>query len=120
MRVCEELGDDARLGDDVAVVGEGGDEAALWLLEWTSLHCQGRGSYRVDLKVPWLSGCVQIDDDLFVVKAELLEGDMRSVGPGASVVGVESDFWSGHVAVLCFTDGGIVDYQCVPCLFSFI
>jgi hypothetical protein len=29
MRVCEELGDDSGLGDDVAVVGEGGDEAAL-------------------------------------------------------------------------------------------
>jgi hypothetical protein len=58
-------------------------------------------SYRVDLKIPWLPRCVQIDDDLFVVKAELLEGDMRSVGPGASVVGVEGDFWGRHGAVLC-------------------
>jgi hypothetical protein len=66
-------------------------------------------SYRVDLKIPWLPRCVQIDDNLFVVKAELLEGDMRSVGPGASVVGVESDFWGRHVAMLCFVDGEIVD-----------
>jgi hypothetical protein len=66
-------------------------------------------SYRVDLKIPWLSGYVQIDDDLFIVKAELLEGDMRSVGPGASVVGVEGDFWGRHVAMLCFVDGEIVD-----------
>jgi hypothetical protein len=74
-------------------------------------HCHEaqRGSYRVDLKIPWLPRCVQIDDDLLVVKAELLEGDMRSVGPGAFVVGIEGDFRSGHVAGLCFADVEIVD-----------
>jgi hypothetical protein len=76
-------------------------------------------SYRVDLKIPWLSRCVQVDDDLFVVKAELLERNMRSVSPWAFVVGVEGDLWSRHVAVLCFADGGIVGQPQSECLGCF-
>lgn len=45
-------------------------------------------AYGVDLKVPWLAGAVERDDDFFVIEAEFAEGDVRAVGPRADVVGL--------------------------------
>jgi hypothetical protein len=53
-------------------------------------------TYRVDLKIPRLAGYVQVNDDLLILQAQLLESDMGTVSPGATVVGVENDLWGGH------------------------
>lgn len=84
VRVGDELRYDGALWDDLAVVVDGGYEAA-----------------RVDLQVPLVAGAVQVDDDLFVFQAGLAEGDVGAVGPGTAVVGVEGDFGSGHFGMRC-------------------
>lgn len=62
--VGQELRHDGRLGDDLAVVGQRGDEAA-----------------RVNLEVPRVPGPVERDDDLLEGELELREGDVRAVRP---------------------------------------
>lgn len=69
--------------------------------------CRGLGAYRVDLEIPGLTRLLDVDNDLFVVKACLLQGDMGSVCEGASVVGVEDDLRRSHfvvVQLLCSMD----------------
>lgn len=59
----------------------------------------GRGDeYRVHFEVPGLARGVEVDDDLLVLQAQLLEGDVGAVSPGADVVCVEDDL-GGHVDV---------------------
>jgi hypothetical protein len=53
-------------------------------------------THRVNLEIPWLARLVEVNDDLFVLETELLEGDVGAVGPGAEVVGIEDDLWGGH------------------------
>lgn len=62
--VGEEVGDDARLDDDVAVVAEGRDLAA-----------------RVDGEVLGRAGRVEVDDDLLEGDAQLGKGNVCAVGP---------------------------------------
>lgn len=64
MGVGEELGDNGRLGDNLAVVGEGGNEAA-----------------RVNLEVGLGARGVEVDDLLLEGEAELGEGDVGAVRP---------------------------------------
>ena len=64
VRVGEELRDNGRLGDDFAVVGDGGDETA-----------------GVDLQVFGGAGDAEVDDFFFEGEIELGEGDMSSVCP---------------------------------------
>jgi len=61
-------------------------------------------TYRVDLEIPRLTRLLDVDNDLFVVKACLLQGYMGTVRIGAAVVGVEDDLrrnhcWSRSLAV---------------------
>lgn len=92
--VCDELGDNAGLGDYFVIVRKTGDEAALL---GSVLGCSGStrrwtgpfyATYWVDFKVPWLPWCVQIDYDFLVLEAGFLECDVRTVCPWASMVGV--------------------------------
>lgn len=62
--VGEELGDDARLADDLAVVVDGGDEAT-----------------GVDLKILRVTGAGEINDDFLVWNLELVKSNVRSVSP---------------------------------------
>jgi hypothetical protein len=55
------------------------------------------GAYWVDLKVPWLTRCVEVNYDLLVGQTELFDCNMGTVSPRAAVVCVEGDF--GGVAV---------------------
>lgn len=64
IRVGEELGDDGRFGDDLAVVGERGHEAA-----------------GVDLQVLGRARGAEVDDLLVKRDAELGEGDVCAVSP---------------------------------------
>lgn len=43
----------------------------------------------VELIIPWLARLFQVDDDFLIGQCQLLEGDMRSVGKWAAMVGVE-------------------------------
>ena len=65
--------------------------------------CWGRGlvTYWVDLQIPRLAWCVQVDYDFFILEADFLEGDVCAVSPGAQVVGVEDDLWGGHDRLMC-------------------
>jgi hypothetical protein len=56
-------------------------------------------TYGVDLQIPRLTWSVQVDCDFFIVETELLEGDVRAVGPRAEAVGVEDDLWGRHYGV---------------------
>ena len=105
--VGDELRDDGRFGDDVAVVGKTGDEAALLgciLLDyiqavlWSTSSCRWGGGvpYGVDLEIPGLSRLLDVNDDFLVVKAGFLQGNMCAVCPRAAVVGVEDDLWRCH------------------------
>lgn len=58
--------------------------------------CEAQVTYRVYFKVPWLTGLVEIDDDLFVLQPELLDHDVCAVSPRAAVVGVECDLVASH------------------------
>lgn len=76
--IRDESADDSRLGDDLVfqyAIGDfyGWDEAS-----W------------VHLEVPWLARTVERDDDFFVWDFERTKGDVRAVGPGASVIGIQS------------------------------
>lgn len=62
MRICEELSDDGGLGDDLAIVDDGWDEAA-----------------GVDLQVFWRSGRVEINDFLPDGETKFGEGDVCPV-----------------------------------------
>lgn len=53
-------------------------------------------TYRVHFEVPGLARGVEVDDDFFVLQAQLLEGDVGAVSPGADVVCVEDDL-GGHI-----------------------
>lgn len=59
----------------------------------------GGGAYWVHFEVPGLARGVEVDDDLFVLQAELLEGDVGAVSPRADVVCVEDDL-GGHGVVV--------------------
>lgn len=64
-------------------------------------------TYRVDLKIPGLTRLLDVDNDLFVVKACLLQGNMSPVRERASVIGVEDDLRRSHfvvVQLLCSMD----------------
>lgn len=62
IRICEELGDDGGLGDGLAVVDDGWDEAA-----------------GVDLQILWGSGCAEINDFLLDGETKFGEGDVCPV-----------------------------------------
>lgn len=62
IRIGEELGDDGGLGDGLAVVNDGWDEAA-----------------GVDLQVLWGSGCAEINDFLLDGETKFSEGDVCPV-----------------------------------------
>lgn len=64
MGVGEELGDDSGLGDDLAVVGKGGDEPA-----------------GVDLEVLGGAGHGKVNDFLLEVETQLGEGDVSAMSP---------------------------------------
>lgn len=53
-------------------------------------------AYRVDLEIPRLTRLLDVDNNLFIVKTCLLQGDMGTVRIGASVVGVEDDLRGSH------------------------
>lgn len=58
-------------------------------------------TYRVDLQIPRLARCAQVNCDFFVVEADFLESNVRAMGPGAEAVGVEDDLWGGHYGLMC-------------------
>lgn len=67
VRVGEELRDDGRLGDDFAVVGQGGDQAA-----------------RVDLEVRGGTRDAEVDDLLLERDAQFGQGDVGTMSPWVS------------------------------------
>lgn len=100
MGICDELRNNAGLGDYLAIVGKTGDQAALLGLVFCRYvfghvgcgigRCPGvlLFTYWVDFKVPRLSGLAQINCDFFIVKARFLEGNVCTVCPGAEAAGV--------------------------------
>jgi hypothetical protein len=60
-------------------------------------------TYRVDFKVPWLPGFVEIDNDLFVWETQLLDHDMCAVCPRASMVCIQGELRS---TAICRHNGG--------------
>lgn len=50
----------------------------------------------VDLEVPRLTRCVQVNNDFFIFQTKLLESNVSAVSPRAQVVGVEDDLGSRH------------------------
>ena len=62
--------------------------------------CWCVGTYRVDLEIPRLAGYVQVNYNLLILQAKLLESNMGTVSPWAKVIGVENDLWGGHIANL--------------------
>lgn len=53
-------------------------------------------TYRVDLQIPRLARHIQVNSNLLILQAQLLEGDVGAVSPGAAAVGVEDDLGGGH------------------------
>lgn len=53
-------------------------------------------TYGIDFEIPWLSGCVKINNNLLEWQSKLLEGNVCAVRVGAAVVGVEDDLWGRH------------------------
>lgn len=82
MGVGEELSYDAGFCDDVAVVGDGGDEAP-----------------GVNAEVFGGAGHGEVDNFFFVGELELGKGDVGAVGPRAEVVSVEDDFGIDAVGI---------------------
>lgn len=77
--VRQEVRDNGRLDDDLAVVRECRDQAS-----------------RVDLQVLRCARGVKVDDDFFKGNLELLQDDVSPVCPWASVVGVQDELGVGR------------------------
>ena len=50
-------------------------------------------TYRINVKVPWFSWGVEVNDDLLVRQAKLLYDNMSAMGPWATMVRIERDLW---------------------------
>lgn len=56
-------------------------------------------TYRVNLKIPWLSRLIEINDYFLIRQAKLLHNDMCTMCPRTSVVGVKLDLWRVSINV---------------------
>lgn len=64
---------------------------------WTSETFVKGVTNRVYFKVPWLSRCVEINDDFVILETQLLDHNVSAMGPGTPVVRVKRDLWCGSV-----------------------
>lgn len=55
--------------------------------------------YRIDIQIPLRPRRLEVDKDLLIRQAELLQSSMSSACKGTAMVGVECDFWSRGRAV---------------------
>ena len=46
----------------------------------------GGVKYGVDLEIPRLAGCVEVDDDFVVLQAQLFQHNVRAVCPWAAMI----------------------------------
>lgn len=69
---------------------------------WDGVFDRRHEAAGVDVEIPLGTGGVEVDDGFFEGEAEFFEDDVRAVGEGAAVVGVELDL--GMLVYRCCSD----------------
>lgn len=97
MRICDELRNDSGFGEDLTIVGEARDEAALLFLAPTTFYVSREQlTYRVDLEIPGFTRPSDVNNHFLVVEAGFLKGNVCTVCPRAPMVSVQNDLGGCH------------------------
>lgn len=89
-RVCinEELGHDAGFGYDLSVKIDGRHKSTLITFSGTRVLKIALHTYRIDIKIPRVTGFGEIDDHFFVGETKLFQDNVRAMGPRATMIRV--------------------------------